>query len=918
MRVLSLYVTCFSVAVAWAVCGQIVLAADADEPLTIPLAIEQLGNNDFEARERAAAFLWAAGDDALPQLEEAAFHTDSVVRSQATAVLERVRYGILPTTPPEVAEQLHTYRTGDKPARYEAVQQLLALEDYRSIARLIQIENDDELREKLLTLVSRHPLAPFVIDRKDALVEAVLEARGEDSNDVESLAVYATVRGRLPECIARVRQAAGEEPKPFQLRQLVALERAAGNLPAARMAVEKLDDPHALLKILIEEREWARATATYRDVKQDWGDDEEFHSHLAAYFQRAGLKAEFRDAVESLRRVPLNPDLHDNILGHQLCIAQGLLALEQFDDAMKILAAIEPGEVVSLYAGRGDYAAALALAKCDESTTFDEVWFQSLPVAELKTDDEKFASRQSFALATMPVLSHVGRRSDAHAVLQLLMAQPAPVEYRAHHHAYLAEAAIRGGFVTEARALACRSLADDDENYQVIWGHLFSGHSDIPREWYAVLQSREPALETPEAVAIVWRLIRLDATIAVPAEELADLVEEASKGLDASAPNARRRRIAMIVDTCLMHGRPGVAREALEKAVVPHDEYLLLRLGDLAREEGDKATAREWYAKAWRCAPSPAMGGEWKQREETDEEYAAKRARNARHRDGVLALYLLGVVTDGAEGKKHKETALLLSLNPKKMHAVASALADRGLTDEAKPIWELILRTMSLYEWEFSNAAQRLGNAISDSDPIRASWLWDSLLLSVLPVSGGFTEVTGYLEIPFMIHKVRGRGLLHAGKIDEAWREFAACQKILPGDPGLIEAMVPRLEAAGAQEKADELFRFGYERARALSDAWPKAAGLHNNAAWIAACCHRELDDALVRATKAVELEPMNAAYLDTLAEVHFQRGDRAAAIEQSGRAVGLAPHDKTLPVRLTRFKTAPLPEGNDASQPGG
>jgi tetratricopeptide (TPR) repeat protein len=84
---------------------------------------------------------------------------------------------------------------------------------------------------------------------------------------------------------------------------------------------------------------------------------------------------------------------------------------------------------------------------------------------------------------------------------------------------------------------------------------------------------------------------------------------------------------------------------------------------------------------------------------------------------------------------------------------------------------------------------------------------------------------------------------------------------------------------------------------------------LHNNLAWLFARCHRRLDDALQHALRAVELDPDNAAYLDTLAEAHFHLGDRDAAVRHSRLAVQRRPQDTTLQEQLRRFEQAPLPE---------
>jgi tetratricopeptide (TPR) repeat protein len=98
----------------------------------------------------------------------------------------------------------------------------------------------------------------------------------------------------------------------------------------------------------------------------------------------------------------------------------------------------------------------------------------------------------------------------------------------------------------------------------------------------------------------------------------------------------------------------------------------------------------------------------------------------------------------------------------------------------------------------------------------------------------------------------------------------------------------------------------------AISDQlqrYPRSALLHNNLAWVSARCHRRLDNALQHALRAVELDPDNAAYLDTLAEAHFHLGDRDAAVRHSRRAVELQPQDATLKEQFRRFEQAPLPE---------
>jgi predicted Zn-dependent protease len=59
---------------------------------------------------------------------------------------------------------------------------------------------------------------------------------------------------------------------------------------------------------------------------------------------------------------------------------------------------------------------------------------------------------------------------------------------------------------------------------------------------------------------------------------------------------------------------------------------------------------------------------------------------------------------------------------------------------------------------------------------------------------------------------------------------------------------------------------------------------------------------------KAVELEGDNPAYVDTLAEIYFQQGNREKAVETQRRCVAIDPDDDLFKERLEHFKTAPLP----------
>jgi tetratricopeptide (TPR) repeat protein len=127
-------------------------------------------------------------------------------------------------------------------------------------------------------------------------------------------------------------------------------------------------------------------------------------------------------------------------------------------------------------------------------------------------------------------------------------------------------------------------------------------------------------------------------------------------------------------------------------------------------------------------------------------------------------------------------------------------------------------------------------------------------------------------------------------KFDDANREIQACLDILPCDSSLAISLVPELEKRGHKKEAADLYTKVWAVHDALCKDYPKSAWAHNNLAWLEVRCRRNLDEALKNAQLAVELAPDHAGYLDTLAEVHFQKGDKDKALELATRCIRIDP----------------------------
>ncbi len=124
----------------------------------------------------------------------------------------------------------------------------------------------------------------------------------------------------------------------------------------------------------------------------------------------------------------------------------------------------------------------------------------------------------------------------------------------------------------------------------------------------------------------------------------------------------------------------------------------------------------------------------------------------------------------------------------------------------------------------------------------------------------------------------------------------------------LADYFFPAMRGAGLVELHDAAFQRCWQRLSAVIARYPDGENARNSAAWLASRANRRLDEAEKHATRALEIAPRQAAYLDTMAEVQFARRDRKQALEYSERGLREEPGDLQLIRQHRRFETGPFP----------
>lgn len=857
-------------------------AAKGPSPDQIARAVKQLGDDSFSVRQRASKFLWEAGRVAEAALREAMESDDAEVVARAQRILQRFKYGIYPDTPQEIVALITQYRYGDLNQKRAVLQLLMQKGEVTTMLTLVDTESDEALRQNLTQSFrgnAQKVIPHLILAGQTAKAEQLIELAATGSEGMRNYALYLLHVGRIDAKIADLKKALEQKPDTTQWRLLSYLLRAKGDLDAAQAAAEKASNEAMTLGLLLERGRWAelaehqKAEAAKRSVQLS--KPVESLGYLAAYQRLAGSAKQFDAAVEAIRKLAA-----DKPEKTWHC-AEALLINGRAEDAVELLRKDHPHTAFELLDAQLRFREALALEGVTEPTAVKLPWMAGLEkapppdadAAKKKEHLKQKAARFSGGLRVAGLLCRLGQKETARQLFDELARwaeEDQHIQLRA-----VCKAEYEAGLKEHALSHAATAIAK--EPAKQVLASLFPKQAGTAGVWWEYFRAKYPEQPAYGPLALVEAMLQPSAEV----PSFADHLRAAEEKARTLGDKDRARWLVALGETCRMRGQKRAACKHFEQAaaLVP-SVASLTQVGDLLAEEGRWKEAADAYRRAW----------------ETD-------------KNQPLALYLQGRALlksgDKEEGQKLVDLALLMPLaNANTRYYLAKGLEERGLEDEANRQWDLITRTGQFGDWALNEAARKLGNHFSGQDNLKAAAYWERLLLSCLKTSTGASKIEGYVKLSHLVHKARARGLMAAGKIDAAVAEIGRSRQALPGSIGLAEDLVPELEKAGRKAEADALFEKVFAANEAVCKDFPKAATWLNNTAWLAARCNRKLDEALGCATRAAELAPDNAGYLDTLAEVHYRRGNRAEAVKLANRCIELAPEAEHYKEQLARFES--------------
>ncbi len=316
-----------------------------------------------------------------------------------------------------------------------------------------------------------------------------------------------------------------------------------------------------------------------------------------------------------------------------------------------------------------------------------------------------------------------------------------------------------------------------------------------------------------------------------------------------------------LAETARLLGLEDQERRYLEKLSESKTPEIQFRLADLHAEHKRWKEAAEIYRQMW--------------------EDAGKR--------NPLALSLYGWALTQAgqekEGRRLSEIAALIPLGSQEARStLAEGLMEHGRLDAALREWSLVNLFASP-----SPRATLAAHYCAEKDAARSAIFRQKQLLGEAR-DGIPLEIERPFALGLSVREKKARALVAAGRFEEARKEIQAILELSPGRIELAIELVPELTKRGQKKEADDLFNRILAVHEGLCKQYPESAWVHNNVAWLCVRCRRNLDAALEHARKAVTLDPDSAGPLDTLAETHFQRGEKDKALEASRKSARLMP----------------------------
>ncbi len=851
-------------------------------------AVSRLSDDSFVVRQAATQELWKLGEHALPELERAAEGPDPEAALRARELLRKIELGILPDSSPKIVDLVMRYDRGGVDERRKVIGELRTLRAWRQILKLYALEKDDAV---LLTLESqvrgvaieaaRDCLGGETPDLAGAF--SYLRMARPDAAEFMAMATLHRTTGTLDQELEKSKSLEGKDAHLWRH----ALHAAAGQLKEAAAEADQagLELSGARLRLLDgDPLPWiksapampqtisAMALPIYREFAARRWEGKPIKPEMTRQFRRLASAGDEDEQPKSLRLLFLTGD---------------------HEEAEKLMTSLDRSAAFYYLESAERIEEALKVFGLDPEKPDYTGWAMKRFRVLIDDPDDELNE-----LSELAVLGYFLERRGLKKELEDAFLAPLAELAKTDQEIFIRTASrlFSGPYGTTSLATvwpvirAAAAYAGEDEvRWMQMVENLFDGYRRPDRLW-TWIAAVEPELDDFGRLEL---LCRLYGRISDPADQRAKFFDHAWTSIEKAEGPERLEQLGMFIELSDMRGMKDSGNflrgvEALAK-VDPDSAAEHFAGYHFAGVSRWSEAAAEWMRLTKRSPGYPSFRA-----------YAASCYRRA------------GDEAAAAEQERIAELMSMGQVDSQVECGAAYALA--GDFERAHRWWRRAAIECTGNSLAFLKAIYYLNQqAFAAGDWDTAAVLAEALALQEA-MSGnddyGVPVVFGAsasLRIRIDADMARAFSSLDEDRA-AATADIRRSASMPFADLSLADYFFVPMRTEGLVKEHDEVFAPLWQNLIKRIARFPDSDNTRNSAAWLASRANRHLDEAEKYLEKAIENNPRQAAYLDTMAEVHFARGNRERAVEFSARGLKEEPEDLQLVRQHERFKGGAFP----------
>lgn len=834
----------------------------AAEKATPEALAAQLSDDSYQVREDAMQVLWSMGEKALPALRRIAGSDDPEASSRARELVFNISAGLLPDSPEKIKALVRQFARSDKDGKIVILRKLANHGHWRQVLHLAKHEKDPATRAQMSAIVRKvttRATRDAIVQGKLDLATEILELTATDPHSQLMRAWIAKCSGKLDQQLREAKKIPGKKGAMWRL----ALHRTSGNIPAAIREARKAGLPvfaDALTILDGNPRPWLRRQSQQTGADTIYG--------TACRIQLLRLADKPRKAGHLARKLASMGRDQDTAAR----AATSLAANGYREQALALIRRHDPDAAFFHYhvAGFPQLSLEVLGIPADAKPPYT-AWVKEFTAHAIDEEDDALYRRLVMLASFL-----VAHGESEHALAVLTPVMQALEADGSDDWFELLPFMVDSGLGAQAIHFLAQRGNEDGEADLGVKKILPRISSKYREHIWTKLKKRNP----DDIGKALTELALLSGLVADPENKTAALHKALADEAAGAAANKKLTHLSAL----------------FAFAVERHDLATASRMADTLARDNDR-----WVSSKTRLDTALMR---W---EKAEPGLAAAAKKNPGSDTALTQWYIaLSKLGRKQQAKETYQRALLLSMgDPWILISIGRLLHSSGMKDEATDLWLQAAAVADPAAAGFDSAILHLA---SYGQGLRSENKW-RIAASISEVSANMAmrgrsnnTLQATLRLRFNADFCHGMALLKQGKKSAAIATLATAQQLIPGDGLLADEFFPTLRKYKLGTPYNQWFGQNYRHLDAVCKLYPRAHNAHNTAAWLAARARRKLNAAHAHAVAALSQRPAQCAYLDTMAEIWFARGNRAKAVEWSEKALAASiSHAHGTPRRYVR-----------------